>query len=119
MRPSLDLSKVTRLKDVEFQPRGQNVKWISAALRTIRSENLQQITIRFYTLLMSNVLRESASESTRLEWKDLDHLLVELWITRSIRPVFTYERMGAVASPDVLVPKLLPELVNSGVINFV
>ena len=93
------------------------MKWISATLRTAKSTNLRQITILICTFFMSAMLREPASELTR-EWQDLDHLLVQLWTTRSIRLVFTYvtrEKTG----PRVLVSNLLPELVKRGLIDVV
>ena len=115
MLPSINLSKAEKLKDVEFRPGGPNAEWMSAVLRTAKSENLQQITIHFYTHAVHTVLRYPADAMTRLEWRDLDHLLVQLWTTRSIRPVFTYEERGGEAQ----VPELLPELASRGVFDVV
>ena len=112
--PPLNLSDATKLKDVEFRPRTSSVKWISAALRTAKPQNIQRVAILFYIPLMSSVIRNPAEAMTRLEWQELDHLLVQLWTTRSIRPVFTYYAIGDETSPGVLVPQLLPELVRGG-----
>ena len=56
-------------------------------------------------------------EATRLEWQDLDHLLVRLWTTLSILPVFTYEKRGGGTGSGLLVPELLPELVKKGIVD--
>ena len=106
---SLDLSKAAKLKDAEFRLREPIVGWINATLQTARSKNLRQITIHIPAIFLRSV-----DETTRLEWQDFDHLLVRLWTTRSIRPVFTYEKKGAGTGPGELVPKLLPELVSRG-----
>ena len=108
---SLDLSKAIKLKDVEFWLSQPNVKWISAALRTIKSKSLRQITICLGGSIMSTVLHDPVNETSRLGWQDLDNLLIQLWTTRSIRPVFRTENMY---SSRVLVPKLLPELARRG-----
>jgi hypothetical protein len=110
---SLDLSKATKLKDVAFQLRESYINWINATLQTARSKSLRHIIIH-----IPAAFRGSIDETTRLEWQDLDHLLVRLWTTRSIRPVFTYEK-GAETSFRALVPKLLPELMSRGVIDVV
>ena len=110
---SLDLSKATKLKDVEFRPREPIVSWINATLQTAGSKNLRQIVIHIHATLVSSILLGSIGESTWLEWRDLDRLLVQLWITRSIHPVITYEK-GAGNGPRVLAQKLLPELVSRG-----
>ena len=83
-----------------------NVQWISTALRTAKSENLQRIVIRFLPTLPG--LPEGAD---RLEWEDLDNLLVQLWTTRSIHPVFEFE-----SGIRELGPMLLPELANRGAV---
>ena len=111
---SLDLSKAIKLEDVEFLPSQPNVKWISAALRTIKSKNLRQITICLGGSIMSTVLHDPVDETSRLRWRDLDNLLIQLWTTHSIRPVF---RMEGMDSSRALVPKLLPELARRGVID--
>ena len=75
MLPSINLSRAEKLKDVEFRPGGPNAEWMSAVLRTAKSENLQQITIHFYTHAVHTVLRYPADAMTRLEWRDLDHVM--------------------------------------------
>ena len=108
LRPlhSLDLSKAAKLKDVEFRLRGPSINWISRALQTARSENLRQISI-----ILSFYLPNPDQEAVRLEWQDLDDLLVELWTTRSIRSVFTL-RSGTGGRAK----RLLPGLASRGAI---
>jgi hypothetical protein len=43
--PPLDLSKATKLKDVEFRCGRPNIQWITMTLQSIESKNLQQIII--------------------------------------------------------------------------
>ena len=114
MPPLLDLSKATSLKDVEFRLREPYVSWVNATLQTARSRNLRQIIIH-----IPATFRRSIDETARLEWQDLDHLLVRLWTTCSIRPVFTYEMKGEGTGPEAQVPELLPELMSRGVIDVV
>ena len=112
--PSINLSEATELKDVEFRLREPNIGWINATLQTARSKNLQQITIHFFSPL-PHIFPGPINETTRWEWQDLDHLLVRLWTTFSIRLVFVYtqKKEGGTGS-GVPVPKLLPELASRG-----
>ena len=117
MPPSLDLSKATTLKDVEFRLCELEVKSINAAIRTATSTNLQQITISFPDIYFVDLLPSLLDEGTRTEWQDLDHLLVQLWTTRSIRPVFTNKKMGGENFVGAVTQKLLPELTGRGIVG--
>ena len=100
---------------VEFQPREPRIGWIIVALRTIESNTtLWLITINFTPVYTHPI---PVDEATRQEWQELDHLLVHLWTTRSIRPVFTYEKAAELTASGVLVPELLPELTRRGAVN--
>ena len=96
-----------KLKDVGFLWRGPSVKWISRALKTARSANLRQISIAL-NFPLPNAYHD---EAVRLEWEDLDSLLVKLWSTRSIRPVLT---LKSGTGEDAR--KLLPRLASMGAI---
>ena len=114
MPPSINLSEATELEDVEFRLREPNVRWITATLQTARSKNLRQITVHFFSPL-PHIFPGPINETTRLEWQDLDHLLVRLWTTSSIHPVFAYvQKKGEGTGSGVPVPKLLPELASRG-----
>jgi hypothetical protein len=82
--PFLDLSKLTKLKDVVFGYTGSDIQRITATLQTAESINLQQITIRSPT-----AFRRPIVESSYGNWQDLDRLLLRFWTSRSTRPKIT------------------------------
>lgn len=87
MPPPLDLSKASKLKDAEFRLAGPHIRWIVMTLetaKTAREKTLEQITIR----TVAN-FHDLIEETVHQEWQDLDHLLVELWTSHSIRPKVT------------------------------
>lgn len=103
----LDISKVTKLKHVEFQCKELGVQWIIAALRTVKSStNLRKTTIAFNCPL---------GETTRQEWQDLDHLLVRLCTSRSICLSVKYVEIGA--GFGELVQSLLPKFTSKGAVS--
>ena len=103
----LDLSKLTRLKVIWM--RGPNVRWITMALQTAKSTNLQQIAIHF-----PSVLRAEAEERFHQDWQDLDGLLLQFWTSHSIRP--RIEHIGKEAGFAL---RLLPELTSRGIVDLV
>jgi hypothetical protein len=104
--PRLDLSKATKLKSLSFQCGAGTVRWITAALKTVRSKHLQQIVIHPYGTLVDPV-----EERILREWQDLDRLLAQFWTTHSIRLEIVYEvRDGR---------RLLPELARRGLFDSV
>jgi len=111
--PSLDLSDATKLKDVAFHC-GRSTKWITTTVKTAKSENLQQITVNSPTATLGQI-----EEAVYREWEDLDHLLVQLWTSRSIRPRVTYERGKREDGMKDLPSRLLPELTRRGVVEIV
>ena len=108
---SLDLSKATKLKDMVFFC-GRSIQWITTTVKTAKSENLQQITITLYPTILTEM-----GETVYREWQDLDHLLVQLWTSRSIRPRVTYKRSKGEDDTRDLVSRLLPELTKRGVVD--
>ena len=96
---SLDLSTATKLKDVVFTSGGP-FRWINTAMETIKSEDLEQVTI----------VSQHVHVDHR-EWGDLDRLLAQLWTSRSIRPTITFSREGKMMG---LAPELLPKLTKEG-----
>ena len=101
-RPSLDLSTAAKLKDVVFSSEG-SLRWINAALETIKSKELQRVTVKSWHMLVDY-----------REWGDLDHALAQLWTSRSIRPTILLSREGEMIG---LVPELLPELTKQGAVD--
>jgi hypothetical protein len=106
--PPLDFSKATKLKDLSFQCQGPNVQRITAALQTVQSKNLQQITIHSLYGISANLVRQ--------EWRDLDRLLVQFW---TIRPKITYKALEGGGDLRALALSLLPELMQRGAIDLV
>ena len=78
-----------------------------AALRTVESKNLQQITIHPY-----------AQEDEKMDHQELqnfDRLLVQLWTSHSIRPQLVY----TLDNGRAFVSGLVPELTRRGLIDLV
>ena len=110
--PPFDLSKVTKLKDVEFRWYKPDIQWITMSLQTIKSSNLRQITIAIGAFVLFD-------EAVRQQWRGLDRLLVQLWTSRSILPRIIYGRVDRGDSLGDLVPSLLPELTTRGAVSAV
>jgi hypothetical protein len=107
----LDLSKLARLKELELGYSGSGVQWVTMTLRTAESINLEQIVIYF--------LECPTTESAYREWQDLDHLLLQFWISRSIRPKIRYKREEEGHHLGNLAPRLLPELTSRGAVDLI
>ena len=110
--PSLDLSKATKLKDVEFRCGKPDVQWITMALRTIESKTLQRITIDLYAPSVRQM-----GETVCQEWRDLDRLLVQFSTSHSIRPKITNGKWEGGVNLGSIVPMLLPELTRRGMVD--
>jgi len=84
-----------------------SVEWITMALRTVKSEYLQSITIHPTTA-------STIEDGVYQEWGELDQLLVQFWITHSVRPRIAH-RVGK-GGKDLrdCAPILLPELTRRG-----
>ena len=91
-----------KLKKVVFGSDG-SLRWINTAIETIRSQDLQRVTIKSLHIPVDY-----------REWGNLDRLLAELWTSRSIRPTISFSRQGKMIG---LVPKLLPELTKKGAVD--
>jgi len=112
--PLLDLSQATNLKRVKFLRTRPSIQWITTTLQTIKSKNLQHITIH-----QSNALPEKFEGAGFREWQSLDRLLVQSWTSHSIRPEVTYvAEEGGMGLRDH-VPGLLPELTRRGLADLV
>ena len=112
---SLGLSKATKLKHLSFlQTRTRStVQWISMTLQTVKSENLQSISILYDGCL------ETIEEEFHQEWQDLDRLLVQFWVTHSIRPRVAYKVRRGERDLGDGVPSLLPELTGREIVDLV
>ena len=112
---SFDLSVATKLKHLTFKCAGPSIQWITVALRTVESKNLQGIALWPNTDVFAHI--DMVTEPILQQWYDLDRLLVQLWTSHSIRPKVTYETGGRRMDMKDHVPHLLPELTKSGVVD--
>ena len=95
-----------------------NAKWISKALHTARSRNLQRISIEPPRRRHGSITA-AVWETVHQEWADLDQLLVEFWVSHSVRPKMMYEPGTWGEEMGVHVGRLLPELTSRGIIDLV
>jgi len=116
-RTGLDLSEATKLQNVVFRCMGQNVKWISKALHTARSGNLQHISLELPR--RCRAVRDVTWETVHQEWAELDHLLVEFCASRLLRPKVIYEPGKLGEEMRDRATRLLPELARRGIIDLV
>ena len=92
-----------------------NIRWITATLETLEFKNLQQITIRLYP----TTLVELTEGANHRDLQDLDRMLVQLWISHSIRPLFVYVSEDGEKDMRGHVLRLLPELTRRGLVDVV
>ena len=120
MPPPLDLSKATKLKDVEFWLAGPYIRWI---VMTLEPPKLQERkTLSRSPSARLPTFHDLIEETVHQEWQDLDHLLVELWTSHSIFPKVTpviYTGVERGNRLSELVESLLPELASRGAVNAV
>ena len=105
--PPLDLSHAAKLKSVELRFESLSARWIVATLQTAKTE-FRRVTD------FIGVCFDMVEEVDHREWQDLDHLLVRLWASHLIVPKLRYVVTKEARS---LVPTLLPELVNRGLVD--
>jgi len=109
---SLDLSSATNLKHLKLVQTGPSVGWIVRALQTVKSKSIQFIGIYPPITLPER-------EDVHREWQDLDNLLVQFWISHSIRPRVQYTVGGGKKDLRGRFPSLLPELTRRGLVDLV
>ena len=108
----IDLSTTTKLKDLAFWCQTSAVEWITIALQSLGSKNLQRVALRPCPGL---------SGPARQEWHDLDRLLLQLQLRTSppIRPKVTYGVDEVVKSMFRFTQYLLPELTSRELVGLV
>jgi hypothetical protein len=111
--PPLNLSKATKLEDLSLWCEGY-VRWVTMALQTVQSENLQRIIIR-----PSTTTGYGIGEAAHREWWDLDRLLVQFWVSRPTRPKIMYMAGKRENGFGDLARRLLPELTQRGALDLV
>ena len=95
----LDLSKATKLKNVDFRSDMPDVQWITKSLESVEFESLRQVNI---TVNLPTDFTHPIVGVFHRELVDLDRLLVELWTLRSVA---LHVRCGNVGGRS-----LLPEI---------
>jgi len=94
--PPLDLSKVTNLKNLEFQWGGLDLQWITTTLQTVQSSTFQQVNIFFC------FVPPALAEDLLWQWRELDHALVKNWTSRSILPKVSYRSILGKITPNMM-----------------
>ena len=114
--PPCDLSKFTRLKYAWFSQNlaVPNVQWITTTLQTAKSMNLQQIDISSPLDLVVKGIEPMIGQA----WQELDYLLTQLWLSRSIHPKIALEKRWGKGEPTEVGPILLPQLTKRGFVEF-
>ena len=121
---SFSVSKATKLRDAVFRPESKNVEWIATALQTITPEHrdLRQISIylpfqlTFYKIDAN--IKRSFGEAASRSWSSLDHLLVQFWELRSIRPRVGCATQGEKGqNTEYCIRCLLPETTKRGIVD--
>ena len=110
-----DLSMATKLKDLVFRSNLPSVRWITRALRSVKSNGLQRITLRSDLYTFTNPIQEA----TYQEWWDLDRLLVQFRTSRSICPKVVYEIKCEEEEMRGYALNMLPELTRRGLVDLV
>jgi hypothetical protein len=121
----IDLSKVTKLKDVAFHPASLSVKWIATTLKTIsKHRDLREISIHLDSYVgivgVGGNIMQVIGEEIWEEWLDIDRLLVQFWESSWIRPkvVVLMQIAGAWNTRcGVGYERLLPEITERGIID--
>ena len=115
MEISFNLSMATKLKHLAFKCAGPSIKWVTMALQTVKSKNLQGIVLWPNPGIFGHV--DMKTEPILQQWRDLDHLLVQFWTSHSIRPEVAYRTGERRRDMRDHVPDLLPELTRNGAID--
>jgi len=110
----LDLSTATKLRDLVFRSRQPNVRWITRALQSVKSD-LRRITLKPDPYTFINPIHETNFQ----EWWDLDRLLVQFRTSRSICPKVVHEMKRDEEGMSGHALTLLPELTRRGLVDLV
>jgi len=123
--PLYNLSGATKLEDAVFRPTSPGVGWVTKALQTITPEHRDlQISICVPEYLayvgVDADVKKIIGEANFGQWLDLDHLLIQLWESRSIRSKVTRTLLkGRKRNMRDCIGCLLPEMMRRGMIDLV
>jgi len=115
---------------VALLSRASNIQWVLTALRTITTDhrNLRRVLVHVPCLSCGPAtivnraspahIGHAIGEIGRGQWSEFDHLLAQLWESRSIRPEVLYYKY-----PDgtdcCCVNSSLPEVTRRGIVDLV
>jgi hypothetical protein len=111
-----NLSKATKLRDLTLRCGDPAVRWITRALHTVESKNLQQITLE---LPDGAAIRKMNWETVRLEWLGLDRSLVLLSASHTLRLKIMHGFGMGREDMKGHVTRLLPGLAERGIDDMV
>ena len=115
----LDLSKATKLQEINFRLTSIYVGWIATVIQTTipRHQELRKISVRVPHYLTSDVDTLKESEIYR-QWLDLDRSLVQSWESHSTPPrVICTTRKGYAYNMRGFTECLLPEMTRRGIVD--
>ena len=120
---SIDLSKVTKLKEVTFHLQHLSVACVTLTLKTITSEHrdIQESLIQARAL--SNLTdwptsTAAVGDNTRGQWLDLERILIQLWKLHTACAKIGYYP-GMRGECHQLMGDLLPEATKRGIVELV
>ena len=121
---TIDLSVAPRLRDVTFWAVSSSIEWITVALETVtqKVQGLQRITIHLYDSKIETSgpgVWGTAEERIREQWRSLDHLLVQLWESHSIRPRVEGSSLRDEREVRDVFWGFLPEITKRGIVDIV
>ena len=109
-----------------FKLDSQLVSWVTTALRTVTLEHRDLRRVLIYTPYYSTLVDVGTDVGAFIggavcqQWLDLDHLLVQLWESHSIRPrVISETPIGARPDMRECFQLLTPEVTRRGIIDLV
>ena len=116
---SIDLSKATNLKEVTFCIEEFSIAWVTATLKTIKSEHrgLQEVSIKGYAFSDSvfwSTDAASVGDKTRDQWMELDYVLAQLWESHAVRTKISFHSERGEETCE-FVGGLLPETTRRGI----
>ena len=119
---AIDLSKAIKLRDVTFSHVSLNVEWVALTLQSItpRHRGFQHVCIQLPHEGPPSVeasVNESIGEVAHRRWLALDHVLVQLWESHSIRLTCIWP--GGQRERGNLTGCLLPEATKRGIVKLV
>ena len=84
------LSTATKLKGAAFWSVPRHVEWIAMVLETIKSAHKDFREVKVIVVFLLTPIDKGFGEDVYIQWTDLDHVLVQLWWSYSVRTKLIY-----------------------------